>query len=213
MADPPPPALRSVWTKQVLHAAEDLSEDHRRGFEGRVGETKIAYLQQLDTLAWVPAEDHLDVLDAMLAVLGPADFVALIRRAGVQAMRSALLRKVAVMGVKLFGRAALLRVLPRAWRLSLRNCGQLRVERNAEQGYTDLIISQMPEPLWSSASYRVALAATFAGTLDLGGYVGRVQVDDGHYENGELRYRVSLIVEPENDPGEAHCSGVTHTQS
>lgn len=213
VVDPAHPAMRAIWTRQLIEAARELNDEQRAGFEGRVGATKLVYLEQTDLLSWVPIEDHLTVLDALLDVLGPAEFVALGRRAAVQTMRSPFLRKVAVVGVKLFGRAALLRVLPRGWRLSLRNCGQLRVVRDAKAGITDLIISDLPPQLWNSASYRLVLAATFAGTLDLGGYVGRVQVDDGEYADEELRFRVSLIIEPENDPSESHCGGVTRSQS
>jgi hypothetical protein len=208
----PRPALRARWTQVLFDMVDRLTPDEQASFEERVGRTKMEYLRGSDSLAWVPIEDHLHVLQSLYDLVGPREFVAYVRSAGGDALRSPFLRTVAVTGVKVFGRAALLRVLPRAWRLSMRSCGRLIVERDADQGTSRIIIREMPKQLEGNTQWRLAFAATLASTLDLGGYIGSVRVDEGTYADGELRYVVSLVVEPDDDPGEGE-GGVAQSQS
>jgi hypothetical protein len=193
----------------MIHEVAELQDEQRASVTAAAGLELLERLRGVDDYDWVPIEQHMVVLDALFSQLGPSEFIAFYRRVAFANFQSGLLRAIAVSGVRVFGRRALLRVLPRGWKVVIKGCGHLRVERDAKAGVTHLLITELPPILAASDAWRLSLGAVLAATLDLGKYIGRVKMDEGHYSDGALRYTVSLIVQPTNDPADGSCGGVT----
>ncbi|MEM6990834.1 MAG: hypothetical protein AAF721_10060 [Myxococcota bacterium] len=192
------PSIRAGWTRGVLRYYEAHREEAlvAQTLE-RVADESLRAIRALDDLEWLAIEPHVELLEALLADLGPAEFVALYRRASVALMRSRLLRTTAVAGVRVFGRKAILRVLPRAWRLVVRDCGQFRVGAHPTKNCAVVTLSSMPPVIAQSQATKLCIAAMLAGACDLGGYPGRVRIAPAPAGARTFVFEVSLYGEPE----------------
>jgi hypothetical protein len=135
------------------------------------------------------------VLDALYWGLGKPAYVAFYRETARRIFRSRFLRTVAVAGARVFGRSALVRAFPGGWNLVVRDCGVLKVHRDDAGGVTHITLRDMPASVARSDAIRLATAASIAAAIDIGGYLGRVEVDPGPVHDRTFEFRVSLVVD------------------
>lgn len=191
------PAIRARWTQMLLEGIDlRMSEQEQASVRARLAPALVARIPTLDALEWLDMADHQHVLEAMYWGMGKARYVAYYRETARRIFRSRFLRHVAVAGARVFGRSALVRAFPGGWRLVIRDCGTLQVHRDDEGGVTQMTLSDIPASVARSDAVRLATAASIAAALDIGGYLGRVQVDPGPVRDRTFEFRVSLVVEP-----------------
>lgn len=192
------PSIRAAWTRGILEYYE-RNYDERRTWSclQALAPQTLRAIRTMSELDWLPIAQHIEFLEALLADTGPAEFVALYRRGSLELMHSPLLRTTAVSGVRVFGRRAILRVLPRAWNLVVRDCGKLGVSRHASRNCTQVTLRAIPADVAASRAIELCVAAVLAGACDLGGFPGRVQIERERPSPDAFQYYVSLYGEPE----------------
>lgn len=191
------PAIRARWTQMLLDGIDvRLTDEQAAGVRLRLDPSQVARIRELHDLDWLDMQVHLHVLDALFWGLGKAQYVAFQRESARRIFRSRFLRTVAIAGVRVFGRSALVRAFPRGWNLVIRGCGTLEVHRDEEIGVSVLTLRDIPPQVARSEAIRLATAAAIAAAIDIGGYLGRVEVDPGEVRNCTFVFRASLVVEP-----------------
>ena len=191
------PAIRARWTQMLLDGIDvRLTEEQSLAVRARLDPASVARIRSLDELDWLDMDTHMHVLDALFWGLGKAQFVAFQRESARRIFHSRFLRTIAIAGVRVFGRSALLRAFPRGWNLVIRGCGKLEVQRDEAAGTTEITLRDIPPHIARSEAIRLATASAIAASIDIGGYLGRVEVDPGVVKNCTFVFRASLIVEP-----------------
>ena len=191
------PSIRAGWTRGLLRYLEEHAEPARvASVLSRIRPESQQAIRALDGLAWLDIAAHLELLESMRTEVGPIEFVSLTRAASLGLMQGGLLRTTAVAGVRVFGRAAILKVLPRGWRLIVRGCGNFRVRRHPELNLTEVALAEMPPIVAASEGAKLATAGMLAASCDLAGLPGRVQVDREGTDATTFVYHVSVHGEP-----------------
>jgi hypothetical protein len=186
------PSIRARWTRGLVERIGALPDPQRSSVWPRIPPTTLALVQRMNGLDWLPIEQHIEVLDALLIALGRDPYVAFYREASTALFESNLLRNIAVAGARAFGTRALLRSFPRGWNFVVRDCGGLTVERGEAGAYDVVTLSRIPGIVARSTSVHQGIAAVLWGALDLGGYTGQVVVDPGPARANTFVYHVSV---------------------
>jgi hypothetical protein len=104
---------------------------------------QVAHIRETSPLGWVSVEDHVAVLERLLAKIGPARFADVYRPSAKATAQSSMLRALVESSFKLFGDDAFVRGCPRGWSLVYQNAGVARVQRNAEDNVTTIEIAEL----------------------------------------------------------------------
>lgn len=167
-----------------------MPEPQARAILAAVETDDLHKIEGASPLEWLPVEVHMRLVRAAFVELDAPGFVALYRRAANQNLRSPLLRALAT-GARMLGRNALMDVLPRGWRIVVRNCGRVRVVRDTRRQITHVELLDVPSPIREDAAFQRSIAGVLAACMDFGGYVGRVHAEP--MDDDVIRYRLSLI--------------------
>jgi len=196
------PSIRAGWTRGLLRYFEAHADPAQvASVLSRVPPPTQHAIRTLEGLSWLDIGAHLEMLESMRSEVGPIEFVSLTRAASLGMMKGSMLRTTAVAGVRVFGRAAILKVLPRGWRLMVRGCGHFRVRRHPELNVTEVALAEMPLIVAASEGAKLATAGMLAASCDLAGVPGRVQVDRPGTDATTFVFHVSIHGEPrQRDP-------------
>jgi hypothetical protein len=184
------PAVRARWTREILRETRALPHPHVDRILGHLEAADLRKIEGAAAYDWLPIEVDLRLVRSAYEQLGPSMFVALVRRAAHENLRSPLLRALA-MGARMLGRNALMVVLPRGWHILVRNCGRVHVTRDARRRITFVELLDVPSPIREEKAFQLGIAGALAACMDFGGYVGQVRpeplVDD------VIRYRLTVV--------------------
>jgi hypothetical protein len=193
------PAIRARWTQLLLRETRALPEPERGRILAALEPGDLEKIDRAAALGWLPVEINMRLVRGAYRELGAPAYVALYRRAANANLSSPLLRAIA-MGARMLGRNALMEALPRGWDIVLRNCGRVRVARDARRRITHVELEGVPSPIRDDAAFRLGIAGVLAACMDFGGYVGRVHTDP--VDDETIRYRLSLVEETTIEHGD-----------
>jgi hypothetical protein len=182
------PAVRARWTRGILRETRALPRAQQ--ILDRLEPADVQRIEQAASYDWLPIEVDLRLSRSIHETLGSSGFVALVRRAALENLRSPLLRALA-MGGRMLGRNALMVVLPKGWQIVVRNCGRVHVARDVRRQFTQVELMGVPPPIRDQMAFRLGIAGALAACMDFGGYVGRVHPEPMVDET--IRYRLTLV--------------------
>jgi hypothetical protein len=171
------PEIRANWTRILLdHYERRLPAEARAAVDAALAPERRARLERAGPLEWLPADVHMTILPAPLAVLGREAYRSFWRRLMIESYDLPLFRSFVQGAVSVFGTlpAQIFRVVPRGFGLIARGCGEFRVQVAANQRVVALTWDGVPEPLRRDDAFAVAWAGTLESVLDLTSTHGRV---------------------------------------
>ena len=146
---PGAPQIRANWSKQALRHVRHLAPAARDAIQREIGEETMRQIGSAGVLAWLPAQHHARIFDAVITVLAPTNAVAFWRDAMLANLEQPLLRPLVQGGLRLFGATpySVVRMSPRAWSLVTRDCGTHEVSRGEGRVELRLELVDMPRVL------------------------------------------------------------------
>ncbi len=174
------PAIRAHYLKLALKRLRAYPDGKGQKIRDRIAAAALIEIREASSLSWLPLALVIDVCDTILAVLGDAEA----RQFWTDLMRDSYdhgllkpLTMLAQFGLGQGGVVKLLRMAPRAWSLSTRNCGTIDCGDKGPHGGLHLRgIDLLPQILESRGFICVFYGACQA-MLELFKSPGRVSLD------------------------------------
>jgi hypothetical protein len=161
----PSPELRSSLVKEQLASINSLgpvlSERVRAA-----AQSAVSIVERSTRVDWLPITVLLDLLDATLAVLGPAEAAAHWRRSTLRSMEIPLVRPFVAGAVSVFSPspATVMPLWPKLFSLLYRHVGTVVVDP-IEPGILAIVHGEVPSVMLASAAWSASMAASYEATL------------------------------------------------
>lgn len=187
------PAVRATWSLRLLRAIHGLPPPVRDRALRDVPPAVLESLARAGRLKWIPIDHHAALLDGVRDALG-AEYVGFYRQMVVGNLEDGVLQGLAAAGLRLFGVGpeAMMKMLPRAFALVLRDCGSFEFEsRGAGQG-TIVELHGLPPRLRTRDTYALTIQAVLEACYVIGRRAGTCELDASRLHEGVLRYPMKL---------------------
>lgn len=191
------PAIRAHYAKVALKRSRAIPGGKGSLIRDRIGESEAARVRKLSSLDWLSVPLTLDICDAILVVLGEEGARNFWAELMFDSYDRGLLKPLTTMardGVEgAEGPAALLHMAPRAWALSSRSCGEIKLVTRPGRSELQLSSASLLPIIIRSRGFHCVFWGACRAMLDLFRTPGTVEVfreDDGGTER--LIYRVQM---------------------
>jgi hypothetical protein len=126
----------------------------------------VCIIESSTRVDWLPITVLLDLLDATLAVLGPAEAATHWRRSTLHSMEIPLVKPFVTGALSLFNPSptTVMPLLPKLLSLLYRNIGGVAVEV-LEPGALTIVHSDLPSVMLSSSAWSPSMSAAYEATL------------------------------------------------
>ncbi len=191
------PAIRAHYAKVALKRSRAIPGGKGSLIRERVGEAATASVRKASSLDWIPVRLTLDICDAILTVLGEegarnfwAELMFDSYDRGLLKPLTAIARD-GIEGTN--GPAALLKMAPRAWALSSRGCGEIKLVTRPGASELELSSESLLPVIIRSRGFHCVFWGACRAMLDQFRTPGTVEVtreSDGETER--LIYRVEM---------------------
>lgn len=182
------PRIKASLVKSALVEIRRLPAKDLHSVSDRVAPGTFQVIDDAASLAWLPMVHQVELDHAVHEALGPQRLMALTRDWTRAATMTPLVAPVLRGTLSLFGSgsALVLKMFPRFWRMSIRDCGGMDVVIDGQGGtltYTDL------PPMLRSAPFVAASQGSVWGMVDLfNDGRGSVESDDSELAQGIVRH-------------------------
>jgi hypothetical protein len=159
------PELRSSLVKEQLASIGTLGS----ASSGRVraaAPSAVSIIERSTRVDWLPITVLLELLEATLAVMGPAEAAAHWRRSTLRSFEIPLVRPFVAGVLSLFNPSptTVMPLLPRLFSLLYRNIGNVAVEA-IEPGILSIVHSELPSVVLASSAWIASMTASYEATL------------------------------------------------
>jgi hypothetical protein len=167
--------IRASYTKSGLH---QLRREHAQTWEplvAAVGDGPLQEVRSASNLAWLPAELHGLISDAMIDVAGRDRARALWASVILEAFSSRMLGPIVSGALRLYGKtpSSVMRMTPHAWPLIFRECGRSWMEPIADDRAT-MLFTDLPRAIIASTGILDSFLGNCDAALQYTGYKGEV---------------------------------------
>lgn len=183
--------IRASYTKLGLR---HFKRDHAGRWSRLVdaaGATALADVREASTLAWLPAELHAAVADAMIDAIGRVEARALWAGVITEAFENRVLSPIVSGALRLYGAVppSIMRMTPHAWPLVFRECGRSWMEPPGASRAT-MSFAELPRAIVASTG----ILDSFLGNCDAAlRYTRHAGTVVAHYEQlGESRFSIDV---------------------
>jgi hypothetical protein len=161
----PTPELRSSLVKEQLASISTLGAVPSKRVRA-AAEAAVSIIERSTRVDWLPITVLLELLDATLHVMGPAEAAAHWRRSTIRSMEIPLVRPFVAGAISMFSPspATVMPLLPKLFSLLYRNIGVVSVEI-LEPGRLAIVHSELPPVMLSSTAWSASFAASYEATL------------------------------------------------
>jgi len=184
--------LKGSVVKQTLEAVDRLPPEQASHIRKLTPPEVIERIDRALRVDWVDYYLHLQLDQAVLAALGPKEFVEFRRRANNQLSESPALRGLLKVVVGWLGVSPrrFFHLVPRAMQMLVRDAGSMQV---VDDGPTQIriVYADVPSPMVANSCWRLGLVGSFEMVLDLTRRNGRVEVSEHDPSRGHVVVTVS----------------------
>jgi len=185
------PMLKGSVVKQALEAVKRLPPEQASHIRRLTPPAVIEQIEKSLRVDWVDYSLHLELEQAVLAALGPRQFVEFRRRHNNQLSESPALRSVFSLVVGWLGVSPrrFFHLVPRAMQLLVRDAGTMEV---VDEGPTRLrvVYKDVPSPIVANPCWRLGLVGSFQMVLDLTRRNGNIEVTEYDTTRGTVSVSV-----------------------
>jgi hypothetical protein len=179
------PALRANWTRMMLDYYElHLPPSAKSALEEQLDPQVRARLMAAGPLQWLPADVHMHILTAPLAVMGADAYRTFWHDMMIDSFDRPLFRSFVHGAVTAFQGLSghVYRMVPRGFGLIARDCGEIDVEVIGKEKRAEVIWRSIPLVLRRQGAFPIAWAGTLQSVLTISGLQGSVSIelDDNH---------------------------------
>lgn len=183
------PLIRANWCKFSIGCIKRLDEPDRTRALEAIGAPLRREIREAGPLQWLPAQVLVELTESLHAGLGSDGAVAYWRRNLRDSMDHPFLKPLVTGGLFLFGRSpiGLAKRAPQGWQLVTKNCGELVVDVDEENGRIVASFEDLPPVFHGTVGLRDLLVGGFEAAFDVAGVQGRVLPDAAD------AFRVTLV--------------------
>lgn len=178
---------RAVLTQSVIAEIARLPE--RAQITERFGADRIARIEERLSIAWVPLDEHLELVELLYAAIGVEGYVRFWRKVMTETLGAPLVAGLVRMSTK----DGPMRLLSRGQMVHealTRGTGVLAVEDQAETSCV-ITLRDFPARDFSLASYADGIAGSILGACDRSGVLPSVSTEILSAVRGDVRYEVA----------------------
>ena len=167
--------IRATYTKSGLRQLKREHADAWEGLPAIVGEAALEEVRSASTLAWLPAELHGLIADAMIEAAGRDRARALWAAVILEAFDSRMLGPIVSGALRLYGKTppSVMRMTPHAWPLVFRDCGRSWMEPGDGERAT-MLFTGLPRAIVASTGILDSFLANCDAALRYTGHTGVV---------------------------------------
>lgn len=184
-------AARAVLTHAVIAEIERLPQ--ARSIFVATGEERVSRMRQHLSITWVDLDEHLALVEALYASIGPELYRQFWRRVMAETLSAPLVAGVVRMSTAGHGPMRLLARGQLVHGALTRGTGALSLEEPAESSCA-IHLRGFPSGLYSLACYADGLAGSIIGACDRANVRSLVQTTIVSESRGDVRYDVSWRV-------------------
>lgn len=180
--------MKASLAKSALAEIRRLPPEQREAVESKLRRQTIEAVDAASSLAWLDMELQTELDRATYEALGAEGLIQLTREWTKASTLTPLVAPVLRGSLSLFGSgtALVVKMLPRFWRMSSRDCGRIEVEVDAQGGTVSYV--ELP-PLMRVAPFAAASEGAQWGVIDLFNEGrGTVKTDDSRLSDGIVAF-------------------------
>ncbi len=191
------PAIRAHYAKVALKRSRAIPGGKGSLIRERIGEEQTTRVRKASSLDWLPVPLTLDICDALLMVLGEEGARNFWAELMFDSYDRGLLKPLTTMardGIEgANGPAALLKMAPRAWALSSRNCGEIKLVTAPGTSELQMSSTSLLPMILRSRGFHCVFWGACRAMLDQFRTNGTVEIlREGSGADMQLIYRVSM---------------------
>jgi len=187
-----PPEIRAALSKSLLNAILARPPGERDRMLRHLAPERRSEIERAGRLSWYDLNAHVDMLDGVHELLGPAGFRAFHRDLTGTYLEQPFLKTIADTGVRLVGLAPFTAVswTPTGWRTAFRHAGELEFEKSQRTNEGWLRLKGMPPAVARSGSMVEGLAGTLEYVVALMKGVASISVQDFDRGRGAATFHI-----------------------